>query len=407
MSGKNSKYSIADIILLLAITAVAGLIYAGFYFPDTFYMERGGAIYRYVSLGIRVAFPIVFLGFLLIVHRVKTGRLPASKAALSAASFVFAGLLAYPVANTIYNRSKRFENHAGSYHPYLQLVPQDFKPRENASGKPFRIFCLGGSTTEWRDSGDRGWPSRVQENLRNSLGRDDIETYNLGREWYTSLHTMINYTVNLRRHRPDMIIVMHGINDLLHNADFSYFSHGPFQPDYRHFYGPVNNIVANKGMETFLARGFRRFWYHKERRVVEPAEFPGVPCFVRNLDTLIDLAERDGTRVILMTQPNLFKETMSAEELDALYMINHEAIGPREQWSAAAGLSGFRQYNEAVRDLGKTRRVPVIDLETALPKTVEYFQDDVHYTDPAFDRVAEFVSIELVRQDLIPPADQR
>jgi len=401
MSTKKPTYSIVDIFVLFALTVAVGFFYAGFFFPDKFFLKHSSALHLYISLAIRVIFPILFIGALLAFHRIKTGQLAASKIILLIASLFIIGLLAYPFANYFYNRLKGFEKHIGSYHPYLQLSPQEFKPQKSDATKPFRVFCLGGSTTEWRDSQDRGWPVRVQDALRKSLGREDIEVYNLGREWYTSMHSMINYEVNLRSQKPDLIIIMHAINDLLHNADFSYFSHEEYRSDYRHFFGPVNNIVARQGFESFLFEKFRRLWYNKERQTVDQLAFPGVAAFIRNLSTVIDLAELDGTRVVLMTQPNLFKESMNEAELKAIYMINNEAIGAREKWSPSTGLRGFRLYNEALYNLARTRNIPVIDLAEAVPKSLDYFDDDVHYTDPAFDLIGEFVSTELLRQNLL------
>ena len=72
-------------------------------------------------------------------------------------------------------------------------------------------------------------PTRVQARLRDADTARPVEVSNLGRQWYTSHHSLINYASNLRPLRPDVVVVMHAINDVLHNADFSYFSRGPFR----------------------------------------------------------------------------------------------------------------------------------------------------------------------------------
>ena len=106
--------------------------------------------------------------------------------------------------------------------------------------------------------------------------------------------------------------------------------------------------------------------------------------FTRNLETIAELAERDGTKVIFLTEPYLFREKMSESELNSLSMLNTEAIGDDRQWTLATILNGMRQYNAAIKSLDGKHGARVIDLEAAIPKTQEYFKDDVHYTDKAF-----------------------
>ena len=278
------------------------------------------------------------------------------------------------------------------------------RPRRGV--EPFRIFCLGGSTTEFGDSQGRGWPSRLEERLQAKALDRPIEVHNLGRQWYTSLHTVHNYVANLRHNRPDLIIVTHGINDLLLNADFSHLSAGPFRDDYGHFYGPVTRLVASPSLpQLLLGRVRRSIWYYTPPEEVRIGEFPGIEPFRRYLNALIDLARLDGTRVVLMTQPFLAKEPMSDEERAALAMVNFEAVGSGKQWTPYTAVRGMEAYNEAVRQVARDRGVVLVDLESAVPKTLEYFYDDVHYRDKAFDLVADYVA-ENLSPELLEPREE-
>lgn len=213
-----------------------------------------------------------------------------------------------------------------------------------------------------------------------SISDRNVEVYNLGREWYTSLHTLINYEVNLRHHHPDVIIVMHAYNDLIHNADFCYFSFNSFQEDYRHFYGPIYRLIKRP---TFLDNAFlvaKSMWYHSPREVINTDNFPGLVPFERNLRTLIDLARTDGTQVVLMTQPHLIKNSMTPAEKSSLHMLNFKTIGPTKKWGYYTARFAFEEYNNVVRKLAKHEPgVYLIDLEPIIPKSLDYFIDDVHY----------------------------
>jgi hypothetical protein len=146
------------------------------------------------------------------------------------------------------------------------------------------------------------------------------------------------------------------------------------------------------------AAGFlRRLWYFPPRQIVDQKAFPGLDPFRRNLETLADLARRDGIPIVFMTQPNLYSEEMTEDEERSLRMLHDEAIGPDRQWSLATAANGFRQYREAVIESARERGTALIDLETAVPRTLDYFCDDVHYQDKAYDLVAQTVAEGLLK----------
>jgi len=126
--------------------------------------------------------------------------------------------------------------------------------------------------------------------------------------------------------------------------------------------------------------------------MVETDKFPGLASFTQNLRTLISLARLDNTTVILMTQPSLYKVNMTASEFAALRMLRNGATGRRRQWSTGTAARGMSAYNDAIRQLAEAEGYGLVDLETAIPKTLEYFSDDVHYRAKTFDLIAEHVS---------------
>jgi lysophospholipase L1-like esterase len=390
------------LLWLAGILGIAVLVFVwiGFWFPDPFFMSRLAPRSGVLLWTLRIGIPAATLLMVWTVRRMRSGRISASGPLLLLAVTVVLGLVLYPLADWRYHESMQARRRTLGMHAFLQLAPLplsgDFKPSEGS----FRIFCLGGSTTELPDSTGRDWPSRVEERLRNQTGRPDVSVINCGRQWYTTLHMLVRYQTALKPLKPDVIVVMETINDLLLNADFSYFSGGPFSPDYGHFYGPISGPTFHKSL-LFSGLGMiRRLWYFPERSVVETDSFPGLESYRRNLESLIDLARLDGARVVFMTQPNLFHENMTSEEKKALIMVNVEAVGPDRQWSVATAKSGFAQYKQALMETAASRGVPVLDLEAAVPKTLEYFKDDVHYRYPAYDLVADAVAGFLMKQDL-------
>ena len=380
---------LAQIVFWSLLFILFGYTYYGFYKPDPFVMERYAPFSTGLLWSLRLGIPLLVAYFIGLFWGYRTGRMSRANTATLLGSFVLCGIIGLSIVHYNYNQSAK---PLSDFHPYLQVNPAAV----HLDPDKINILCLGGSTTEFTDSNGRGWPERVESLLRIRLGKNNIRLHNLGRQWYTTQHSLIYYETTLRNLKPDAILIMHTINDLLHNADFSYFSHGPFRQDYGHFDGPLTRMVRQQNFYRFVSSMIRSMWYHHPREIVETDWFPGIQSFERNLNTLADLAAIDQIPLILMTQPYLYKASLSEEEIKALYMLKFEAIGPDKRWSTSTVLSGFQQYSQSVRSLAGKRRLILIDLETTIPKSLDYLKDDVHYTDPAFDKVAETIADQLI-----------
>ena len=122
-------------------------------------------------------------------------------------SFVLCGIIGLSIVHYNYNQSTR---PLSDFHPYLQLNPKSVQLDSNQ----INILCLGGSTTEFKDTQGRGWPERIESLLRIRLGKNNLRLHNLGRQWYTTQHTLIYYATALRAFKPDAIIIMHTIKEI-------------------------------------------------------------------------------------------------------------------------------------------------------------------------------------------------
>jgi len=373
----------------LLLLGVAGWFYRGLYVTDDVLLaHRPGD--RMALLALRVLLPAAMVAALVIATQLRGGRIQVRSVIIAVAGTCLALLLAFPVGSAVYYR-RLLTPDLTTYHPYLQInppLPASAVPAGRA------IFFLGGSSTAWPDSRGADWPGRVEQLLNTARpDRPPLRTYNLGREWYTSLHSLINYTANLRHHRPAVVVIMHALNDLLHNADFSHLSGGTFRDDYGHFRGPLGPLLERQELFTSLAERGRLLWYAPPRTTVTTTIFPGLPAFRRHLSTLIELASHDGARVVLMTEPTLLKPGLTPEEMKRLYLLRYETIGRDRQWHVDTAVEGMRQYNEAIRVLARTNPpVTLIDLDEVIPRDLTWFRDEVHYTDRAFPLIAAAVT---------------
>jgi lysophospholipase L1-like esterase len=58
--------------------------------------------------------------------------------------------------------------------------------------------------------------------------------------------------------------------------------------------------------------------------------------------------------------------------------------------------AALRRCNEAVRQVAAEQKVPLVDLERTVPKSLEYMYDDAHFTERGADRIAELLTDPVV-----------
>jgi GDSL-like Lipase/Acylhydrolase family len=396
---KPRRWGIIDTIVALALIACGAYLWLGFRPGDPYLLRFEGGILAFVlPIVTNFGIPILIIGWILLWWAFKTNRVPRAAIALAIIGCVLGGLLAFPVVAHYYYKRTYLQD-MSEFHPYLQITPNATVIRLASSDslRPFRIFCIGGSTTEWKDKDGCGWPDRVEEQLRGQFPGREIQLYNCGKMWYTTQHMVIHYEANLRPLKPDMIIAMEAINDLSQNTDFCYLSGGEFREDYGHFYGPITNVINREPLiakTTNLAKGN---WRVEPRVEFDTDSFPGIISYERNLRLLVELARLDSIPILLMTQPFLAHERLTAEERYKLVMINFEAVGPGKTWGLKTAISGMTQYAATVRRVASEMGALLLDLEPMVPKSLEYFYDDVHYRTNGYDLVADSVATFLRR----------
>ena len=395
MEDIRKNFTVRRVIFLTIYILISAFIYRGFFYPDEIFI-KANPLFKTLSTVILITFPLIVLFSIFIFIRLFQGRIKISSIVLSLLTFLFMILLVYPVGEYLYK--KRYRMNLERYHTFLQLKPPI---PESISKDKLNVFCLGGSTTEFRDKNGRDWPSITESLINSKFNSDKFKFYNLGKQWYTTQHTLINYIQNLRDLKPDYLIVMHNINDLLVNADFSRFSNGNFRYDYGHFLGPEALMIKYGSLAEFIFNNIRLLWYREKPIDINTDQFPGLISFKRNLITLIELAKSDSVRIMLMTQPNIYKDKMTDEELNSLTMLNKEAIGDGIRWTYKTAFEGIKKYNDAIRKLASEMNVSLIDLERAVPKNLEYFYDDVHYKDKTYDLIGEYLAETLYEKFII------
>jgi lysophospholipase L1-like esterase len=276
-----------------------------------------------------------------------------------------------------------------------------------AKTSDFRVVCLGGSTT-WghRLDLEDTWPAILEEVLR--AEGYDAEVINAGRPYHTTAQSLTNYSLQMRHYDPDVVVIMHGINDLARS--FPQPGEPGIELDYGSYQGPMRRVLdvfqrsINPSFwervqlldppaiyrlicqQTALDRKFYGDLRHEAKVVEVPGidvgldAFPTIASFRSNLEYLLRLCRADGRRVLLATQAHVYER----EDFDALdhalettrktLLVNADGI-PVSRRSVQLAMQAIR---ETTLDIAAQFSVPVADVERAVNAQLEYFMDDFH-----------------------------
>jgi lysophospholipase L1-like esterase len=303
-------------------------------------------------------------------------------------------LAAYLAAACIYYATQEHR-----FDPFLQMPPRtpaEADPPFDPVKKPgvIRVLALGGSTTEL------GYPPQLQTMLAAQYPGRSFEVLNAGRQWYTTRHSLINYTTICHAWKPDVVVIMHAINDLTRSFSPSRFALGEYNDQWSHYYGPALHGARPPTFEQHLAATALRRWVDPwcsdllaPREVDWPLDaYRSIGPFEANLRSLIRYIRADGARVVLVTQPSLYKPQMSDEERAALIMQRF-CVEDRDRWnktmpSPASLAAAMHAFNEVTRRVAAELNVPLADAEARVPKDLVHLWDDVHQNGPGREKVA-------------------
>ena len=289
------------------------------------------------------------------------------------------------------------------FDPYLQATA----PTPAAGIKPagaIRILALGGSTTldDTLPDADR-YPRVLEARLRHDHPADTIEVFNAGMDWFTTKHSLINYVTNLQEWRPDIVIVMHGINDLYRSFSDPDVALGEYDRSWSHFYGPSINGANPPTFERTMLGRVSQYWFSGLREITyterdTPLDrYVSLPDYRRNLDRLVHYLRADGVQVVLLTEPSIYKNTMTADERAVLWFGRRLCKRPagwlRYDYPSPASLgAAMHAFNGVTTEVAAAAHVTVVDVANGLEKTLENFSDDVHYQVAGAHRVGDIVA---------------
>ena len=288
---------------------------------------------------------------------------------------------------------------------------QEHYPLEKPPGS-FRIVAFGGSTTENRVE-EMHYPLRLQQLLRERLGRDDIEVINVANQGYATPHALILLQLDVVHWDPDLVILSHNINDLTAayfpgiRPDYSNkYSNEFFLSDHENRYTAPNVLFQNSQLYWFLVGRLSKL--ETDRRPDEPIlrerygmEPPGEAraIFEHNVRSFVRYAQSHGITVAIGSQPF----TPGLPFFDIHWGFKPDSYKAAVRFPEHEELVAHHAaYNRSLERLADELVAVFIDNDAALGGREEYFTDSVHYTRAGIERLAENYADALLAAG-IPP----
>lgn len=359
-----------------------------------------------------------------------------------AAFFLFETLLRQKYNNV---ESANYRYTIDYFHPFLQsklstseqiyVNSHGFRSEEISVKKgvnTYRIAVLGGSTVLNREVSYEKNAVRILEKMLQARYKNKkIEVINGGKDWYTSEHSAIQYLFDIKDFKPDMVIMWHGVNDLYTSCTPSDTQYGDFKRDYSHSFGAVAQIVLTyfrpqpivqiklisfdllvkflrdnfySDITTYMKQNaFEKYVksYMSNENTVFVREFPSIDVYRRNLITIAQQVKNDGVVFIVGNQPSLYKKKMTVEEMKALIFPKLVCIQQEKYYSRDSLQNGMKQINSVTESVAREQNIPFINLDSKVPKTLEYFLDSVHYTEKGNMLIAEELFTFITKSNFI------
>ena len=324
----------------------------------------------------------------------------------------------------------------------FEINSEGIRGDELTSAHTYRILALGGSTTEclYLDQSE-AWPHLVQDAINQRAPGHKVWVGNGGVSGRTTRHhlTAIRY-LPFSDLKIDAIVLLVGGNDFLirlsqGEAYDAQFLTRPGAED-RLLHEALSGGSSLRRDGPLLERtaiwqlvkrardqtmwGSDRAWqqahvqdeagriyltWRQHRRNAGtirdalPDLSVGIAEYESNIVKLLDAAERKSIRVVLMTQPTMWRPDLS-ESLRSLLWLG--GVGDfasetgKPYYSVEVLEKGMRLYNETLLKICREKAVECIDLASALKKDTTVFYDDLHFNENGALQVSRILAEYLL-----------
>jgi hypothetical protein len=288
----------------------------------------------------------------------------------------------------------------------------------NKPNNLIRVLCLGASTTQQATQETKDtWCGIVEKELRKHFKNStfQIQTLAFGKGGFKAKDNaqwLVNYFDKIK---PDIVITLLGINDLVWNGGANYKYSGFIEPvlkkhgaeQYSQIFRRIKLYKINKKIKKNLETGNVIAWTSKALPDLRKSyqKLPYTEKLERNPDPIgefhdyvkwiLEFLRKREVQTIVLGQPVLWKEKYDPDEFDRLWFsvsTPNGAVRTSGKWMKEE----MARYNAVQELLAEQAQFVYIDMDARIPKTVEYYFDDCHFTDIGSNAVATNILPSLI-----------
>jgi len=282
--------------------------------------------------------------------------------------------------------------------------------------KTFRVFFIGGSFVEQMAlPEEKTFPSLIEKKLTATFPDRRVECVNAGISGFMSPDLVLQFQHQILNYQPDLLVVTApAINDVRFGTLPEY---DPAHPLPQNPEKKSSTLLSRSRLLHALYRFVGRYqqahtpYSHSLKKFQAAAkatvytstqQSKAYDVFIRHLQTVIQLAKKEGVKIILMSEPSIYQTPLPPEIKEILWMgFMREDLNLSPHFLEKE----MRSFNQASRMLAEQEETPFFDLSNSVPKSTAYFYDDVHLTPAGSHAVAEALYSAI--QNLIPKTTLR
>ena len=267
-----------------------------------------------------------------------------------------------------------------------------------------RVIAIGDSCTFSEGFWRLAYPGILQELLADR-SREPFEVLNAGIEGYNSTFALERLRHEIIRYRPQLVTIYIGWNDLMKTDPGNASATGRYA------------AVARAMDNSYLIKAYRKTMFlHLRPLLFRPGDGRDesaaraydsfVPSTYRdNLESMIAVLRDNGIQAMLFTLPTVVRPDMDRDELQRRNVFFPYFPGA---YSVPRFLSLHRAYNNAIRTVGTTLDVPVVDLDAMFDQRDRnpLFWDTMHPSREGQQLIAE-LAYDTIANELEGRTGQR
>lgn len=275
----------------------------------------------------------------------------------------------------------------------------------------FRIFLMGGSTTECMLIDDNKAPHSLMQNQLSNLRAEVFNTAKSGDMTVEHLAMLVHRVVHLQ---PDLIVLFCGINDLKRSHNFDYTQidslafnqkkKSSFKTDLKFFLSNfqivrrLHNSINPPSLETIQwTTDFRK----KTDQVTALPNMITRPkinlkAYQTNLNSFIGICLRQRIKLVLVTQASTWNSKTDPEVRKLHWLTSYGNV----KCSETVLDTLLEKYNSVMRNIADSSDILLYDLAKKIPKSREFFFDDCHFNNKGARFYADSLSA-FIRENIL------